>query len=433
MMNSSKARILIGTAASAIAATIAGGAHAQAFYLQEQSVRGQGRAFSGEAADTGVDSLWWNPAGISGMEGTEAAVRASAIIPRGKVVDNGTLIRRPGQAPTPVGGDPLAKNPIDKGLLPSFALAHGFGRLAVGLSVTAPYAFTTNYDADSWARYTADKTKLRTFDIQPSVAFAVTPELHIGGALNIEHADASLSNALPNLSPLLADGRQELKGKGWDLGWSVGAQYRTEVISLGLAYKSSIKHKLKGSVTIDGLLGPLAVQNREVDATATFNTPWMAIGSVRVKATPQLTLNGQVVRYGWEKFDAIRLGAPLNTAIPENYKNSWSYAGGIDYAVSPQWTVRGGVQYGNTPTREGERDARVPDSNRWNFSAGTSVAMSDAITLDGAFSYITFKDAPIDRLTAAYAGTAAQTPIIVNGELQDASALVFSLGARVAF
>lgn len=432
-MKMSKGRILVGTAAGAMAFGIAASANAQAFYLQEQSVRGQGRAFSGEAADTGVDSLWWNPASISGMEGSEAAVRASAIIPRGKVVDNGTVIVRPGQAPRPVGGDPVAKNPINKGLLPSFAVAHGFGRLAVGLSVTAPYSFTTNYDSDSWARYTADKTKLRTFDIQPSVAFAVTPELHIGGALNIEHADASLSNALPNLSPLLADGHQELKGDGWDLGWSVGAQYRTEVVTLGLAYKSSVKHKLKGSVTTEGLLGPLAAQNREVDAVATFNTPWMAIGSIRVKATPQLTLNGQVVRYGWEKFDAIRLGAPLNVAIPENYKNSWSYAGGVDYLVNPQWTVRAGVQYGNTPTRDGERDARVPDSNRWNFSTGTSYAMSDAITLDGAFSYITFKDAPIDRTTAAYAGTAAQTPILVNGELQDASALVFSLGARVAF
>jgi long-chain fatty acid transport protein len=432
-MKTSKGRILVGTAAGALAFGMAASANAQTFYLQEQSVRGQGRAFSGEAADTGVDSLWWNPASISGMEGGEAAVRASGIIPRGEVVDNGTLIVRPGQAPAPVGGNPRAKNPINKGLLPSAAVAYGFGRLAVGLSVTAPYAFTTNYDADSWARYTADKTKLRTFDIQPSVAFAITPELHIGGALNIEYADAELGNALPNLSPLLADGHQNLKGDGWDFGWSAGAQYRTDVVTLGLAYKSSIKHKLKGSVTTEGLLGPLAAQNREVDATATFNTPWMAIGSVRIKATPQFTLNGQVVRYGWEKFDAIRLGAPLNTAIPENYRNSWSYAVGADYLVNPQWTVRAGAQYGETPTRDGDRDARVPDSDRWNFSAGTSFAMSERITVDGAFSYITFKDAPIDRRTAAYAGTAAQTPILVDGELQDASALVFSLGARVAF
>ena len=32
-------------------------AHAAGFYLQEQSARAVGRAFSGEAADTGPDSL----------------------------------------------------------------------------------------------------------------------------------------------------------------------------------------------------------------------------------------------------------------------------------------------------------------------------------------------------------------------------------------
>ncbi|WP_371741615.1 OmpP1/FadL family transporter [Novosphingobium sp. 9U] len=428
-----KGRILVGTAAGAMAFGMAASASAQAFYLQEQSVRGQGRAFSGEAADTGVDSLWWNPASIGGMDGGEAAVHASAILPRGKVVDNGTVIVRPAQAPRSVGGDPVAKNPINNGVLPSGAVAYGNGKIAVGLAISAPYNFTTNYDADSWARYSADKTKLRTFDIQPSVAFMVTPQLSIGAALNVEYADATLSNYLPNLSPLLADGHQTLKGDGWDLGWSAGAQYRTDVVTLGLAYKSSIKHKLSGDVTTEGLLGPLAAQNRVIDTTATFRTPWQAIGSIRVKATPQLTLNGQIVRYGWGKFDDIRLGAPLNVALPENYKNSWTYAGGLDYDVNPQWTVRAGVQYGETPTNDGNRDARVPDSNRWNFSAGTSFKASERFTVDAAASYITFKDAPIDRITAAYAGTAAQTPILTNGELQDASALVFSLGARVAF
>lgn len=432
-MKMTSGRVFLSSAVSFVAMAVAGSAHAQAFYLQEQSVRGQGRAFSGEAADTGVDSLWWNPASIAGMEGGEAAVHASAILPRGKVSDNGTVIVRPASAPASVGGDPVEKNPIDNGVLPSGAIAYGFGKVAVGLAVSAPYNFTTNYAEDSWARYTADKTKLRTFDIQPTLAVAVTPELYLGAALNIEHADATLGNYLPNLSAMLPDGHQTLSGKGWDMGWSVGAQYHTGPLSLGVSYKSSIKHKLKGTVLTEGLLGPLAGQNGEIATRATFSTPWQAIGSIRYNATDRLTLNAQVVRYGWSKFDTIDLGAPINASIPEDYKNSWSYAAGIDYLVNPEWTVRAGVQYGGTPTRDGERDARVPDSNRWNFSAGTSYAVSKAITVDAAASYISFKDAAIDRTTAAYAGTAAQTPILVNGTLTDASALVFSLGARVKF
>ncbi|GFE74494.1 MULTISPECIES: OmpP1/FadL family transporter [Novosphingobium] len=432
-MKRTSGRILLAGTASAIVFGFAGSAHAQAFYLQEQSVRAQGRAFSGEAADTGVDSLWWNPAAIGGLEGGQASVHASVILPRGKVVDDGTVIVRPGQAPAPVGGNGVAKNPINNGVLPSGSIAYGTGKFAFGLTVTSPYSFTTDYDSDSWARYSADKTKLRTIDIQPSVAFQPFEGFYVGAAANVEYVDAALGNYLPNLSPTLADGHQNLKGNGWDVGWSVGAQYHNGPASIGVAYKSAVKHKLKGTLTIDGLLGPLAAQNRTLDATAEFSTPWQAIMSGRIKATKQLTLNAQVVAYGWSKFDSIDLGAPINQSLPENYKDGFSYAFGVDYDVNPKWTVRSGIQYGETPTSNGNRDARVPDSNRWNFSAGTTYNMSEKIAIDAAASYITFKDAPVDRLTAAYAGTAAQTPVITNGRLTDASALVFSLGARVAF
>ena len=88
-----------------------------------------------------------------------------------------------------------------------------------------PFSFTTNYDADSWARYSADKTRLRTIDIQPSIGVELTDWLRVGGALNVEYTDAILSNALPNVSAAQPDGRQELSGDGWDLAIS-GPRFR---------------------------------------------------------------------------------------------------------------------------------------------------------------------------------------------------------------
>jgi long-chain fatty acid transport protein len=427
-------RAALAATASVLAGGIATSAHAAAFYLQEQSVRGAGRAFSGEGADQGAASIWWNPAAIGGMTGGDASIGVSEIMPRGNVDDKGTLIVRPGQAPAPVGGEARSKNPIEDGTLPSGSIAYALTpRLAVGLAVTSPFSFTTNYDASSWARYTADKTKLRTIDLQPTIAFAITPEFSIGGGVNVEHVTASLGNYLPNLSPLLPDGHQTLEGKGWDVGFTVGGQFHTGPVSIGLSYKSSVKHKLNGSVTTEGLLGPIAGSNGTIGTSASFRTPWQAIAGIRFKATDKLTLNGQVVRFGWNKFDEIALGAPINAALPENYGNTWSYAGGVDYAVTPRWTLRAGVQRDETPTQNGARDARVPDSNRWNFAGGTTVALTKGFSVDGAISYIKFKDASIDRTTAAFAGTPVQTPILVNGELDKAHALVLALGGRLTF
>ncbi|MDR6787237.1 long-chain fatty acid transport protein [Sphingomonas sp. BE138] len=428
-------RIAVSLAALAGATALAGVADAQAFYLQEQAARGAGRAFSGEAADTGAASLWWNPAAIAGIEKAEATISTSLILPKGDVVDNGTLIVRPQQAPAPVGGTSPSSNPINKGLLPSGAVAIPLGdRLAVGLAVTSPYSFTTDYDNNSWARYSADRTYLRTFDIQPSLAVAVTDWLRVGGAVNVEHTEASLTNALPNLSAALPDGSQKLAGSGWDVGWTAGFQMHNDWATVGVSYKSAIKHTLKGDLTVGGLLGPLAGQNRTLnDVEASFYTPAQIMVGGRFRATDRLTLNAQTIRYTWEKFDAIRLGAPLNTALPENYRSIWSYAAGLDYAVSPRVTVRAGAQRTLTPTRDGERDARVPDANRWNYAIGGSFDVTPNFSLDAAANYVDFEDTTIDRTTAAYVGSAVQTPILVNGRLEDARAIILSLGGRFRF
>jgi long-chain fatty acid transport protein len=119
--------------------------------------------------------------------------------------------------------------------------------------------------------------------------------------------------------------------------------------------------------------------------------------------------------------------------IPENYRNTYSIAGGIDYALSPRLTLRTGVQRTLTPTQDGQRDARVPDSNRWNYSVGGSYQLTRRFTVDAAAAYIDFADAPIDRITAAYVGTPVQTPVLTSGQLQDAHAVVLSLGGRYRF
>ncbi|RYY05453.1 MAG: aromatic hydrocarbon degradation protein, partial [Alphaproteobacteria bacterium] len=59
--------------------------------------------------------------------------------------------------------------------------------------------------------------------------------------------------------------------------------------------------------------------------------------------------------------------------------------------------------------------------------------LSPRFAIDGAANYVDFTDASIDRVTAAYAGTVVQTPIITNGELRNAHAVVLSLGGRFSF
>jgi long-chain fatty acid transport protein len=135
-MNTS--RLLLAGAASAVAVAAASPAAAQAYYLQEQSARAAGRAYSGEAADTGVSSLWWNSAAIA-RSGREVTASIHAVAVGSEVKNTGSTLTYPGDVTVPVSGND-ANSPIESGLVPNFAIATPVGdRFAVGLAIAAPY------------------------------------------------------------------------------------------------------------------------------------------------------------------------------------------------------------------------------------------------------------------------------------------------------
>jgi long-chain fatty acid transport protein len=426
-------RIALVALASAAGMALAGPAAAAGFYIQEQSVRGTGRAYSGETADTGVASLWWNPAAIA-RSGREVYTGIYGIFVEGEVSDRGSTKTFPGGTTVPIGGEPLAFNPILNGVVPNFDIASPIGdRFAVGVSAHAPFELTTKYDGAAFTRYDALKSRLNTVDAQFTGAMKVTDWLDLGVSVDAVYADATLDNALPNLSPLLPDGYQRLTGDGWNVGWSVGAQVHYDRWSIGAAYRSSIDHDLSGTASVSGLLGPLAVGNFSADAKAHFKTPWIWSFGVRYRVTDKLTLNGQVQQVGWSEFNAIRVETPAGAqAIPQDYHDVTGGGIGADYAVNPQLTLRAGVQFDPTPTPDVGRTARVPDGDRWLFGVGASAKVARATTIDASFAYIDFQDSTINRTDPFFVGTPAAVTTNLRGRVT-ATGYVLGFGLRQGF
>lgn len=409
-------------------------AQAAGFYIQEQSVRGTGRAYSGEVADQGVESLWWNPAAIA-RSGREAYLGAHGVFVDGRATNRSSTVTYPGGLTLPAGGEPRQFKPISTSLVPNAAVAVPVGdRFAVGLSLTAPFDFATKYSPRGWTRYDALTSQLITANLQLTGAMKVNDWLDLGAAADAEYAKAHLSNASPNLSPLLPDGFTELRGHGWDWGWSVGAQAHFDRLTLGASYRSKIDHKLDGSVLATGLLPPLpAGANGRTAASASFTTPWIATLGARYALSDQLTLDAQVQRFGWSEFDAIRIRTPAGAqALAQNYKDTTSGAVGLDYAVSPALTLRAGVQYDPTPTPNLGRTARVPDGDRWLYGVGATASVTRRLKLDAAFAYIDFKNTTVDHASTFYAGTPAATTSHVVGGVRG-TGYVLSLGLRSSF
>lgn len=410
-------------------------ASAAGFYIQEQSARGAGRAYSGEAADTGVESIWWNPAAIARLRTPQAYVGGQAILVDARVDDAGSTLQRPGQPPASVGGQPRQSKTLQPGVAPSAGVAYPLGdRFAIGLSVTAPFNFTNKYGGASWTRYDALKSRVTDANVEVLGAARVSDHLDLGLGLDAQYASATLTQALPNLSPLAPDALQRLSGHGWDYGWDAGAQYHpSDRLTLAASYRSKIGHTLRGDVSVAGLLGPLAGSNLAAAGAATFNTPAMATLGARWKATDRLWLNAQVQRVGWSQFRAITVKLAGATQVtPQDYRSTTTVALGADYALAPDWTLRGGVQRDPTPTPDASRSTRVPDGDRWLFGVGASHRLSNGATVEINADYIAFAKSRVNRNDVAFAGTPVATPVSLRGAVSG-DALVLGAGLNWRF
>ncbi|WP_426023983.1 OmpP1/FadL family transporter [Brevundimonas sp. PWP3-1b1] len=434
---------------TALLAGVAAPAMAGSFYVQEQSTRGQGRANSGEGADKGVQSLWWNPAAIAGTQrevymGMHGLVLDSDVDDRGSSVTYNVPVAGVGVVSNtvPVNGDPHVHEVVESGIVPNFAVSMPIGdRFNVGLAVQAPYNFTTKYEPTDFARYDALTSELRSANVSLVAAMTVTDWLDIGAGFDAQYAKATLSSALPNvaipagLSPAYVlspstDGRNDLEGDGWDYGWNAGAQMHFGKLDLGLSYRSKIEHELEGSVNISGLTGVLADANISADGGASFTTPWYATVSARYAVNDRLTLNAQVNQIGWSEFDAIRVAyTGGGSTIVQDYDDVTTGAIGFDYKIDPTMTVRAGLGYDPTPTPDDHRTARIPDGDRFLYTAGLSKTVG-SMTFDGAVTYIDIDTAQINDTRDVYANG-----LVISNLRGEATGygVGFSMGATWAF
>lgn len=409
----------------------AGGASANGFAVNEISVTGLGRANSGEVAQSGVDGLWWNPAAIAGgPRGVSFGVHRRN--DSSEFSNVGTTITRPiapGGLTLPVGGTSPVSDVSQDFTAPYLAAALPIGdRFALGATVSKPFRLKTQFGPASWNRYDTIRSKIEVTEIQGVAALKATDWLDLGLGVTANYNDAYLDQAYPNLNPAQADGVSKLAADGWNWGWTLGAQAHFEQLTLGLSYRSAVKHKLDGTLALSGLQAPLDTANFAAPAEVRFTTRSTITAGARYALTPATTLNGQVIFSNWSVYDFIDVGFAGQTAsIPQNFKDTTSFAVGVDQALSPTWTVRAGVQYDPTPTHDSLREPGVFDSKRWTYAVGATARLQGGLAVHGALAYTKFADENLKDLDVFYGGTPAQTTVPTSGAFE-AHSVTASIG-----
>lgn len=401
--------IFLTGAMAASAPALAGG-----FYLQEQSPVEIGRALSGGAA-AGDDpsTIYFNPAAMTQLQGVQVSAGGSALMASAHQTNRGSFRTIPGSpVRVPLSGND-GGNPFDSVIpVPSFyTSAQISDRLWLGLGVNAPFGLKLEYDDGFFGRYDSLYTNLKTYNIQPSAAYKLTDNLSIGGGVDVQYVKATLTNALPQLSPLIpTDGFARLKGNDWTVGWNAGLFYTTGDTNFGIHYRSGINHKLTGTQTISGLVGPIAAANGELAGTVPLHLPDIVTVSMMHKLTPNLRAMITGKWYNWSRFKGIAVTTANGTTNKElDYRDSYSVSVGGEYDVSPALTLRAGTMFDRTPTNPQHLTTRVPDGDRVWLTGGATWNLSPAVALNVSYAHTFVEKANIIRPDSYFPAPATVT------------------------
>ncbi len=276
---------------SALGMAVIGGLCAQSalasgyhFGSQSASAQGTANANTAEASDASV--LFYNPAGMTRLDGTQASGVLNVVLPKGTFEDQGSIT----SFGLPTKGGNGGKF-VHTTAVPHAYLTHKLSNeLSVGMALFVPFGSKSEYDKDWAGRYNSIGTELKTIALNPSIAFKVNEKLSVGAGLTAQYIEGNLAKGadfgsgalgliveqevakaaaatptvpLPMIRAAVLNklggiiqavsgnptysGGVEVEGKDWGLGFNMGLMYSpNQDTRFGIAYRSKISHKLKG-------------------------------------------------------------------------------------------------------------------------------------------------------------------------------------------
>jgi long-chain fatty acid transport protein len=423
-------------ASAAITETQAGG-----FGVREQSTEFQGESFAGTAAGGALSSMFWNPAAAAAKDGINSEASYTFFLPDASITaTGGALASGPFSGPGTNGG----QFGHDAWAPASYVNYQINDRLYAGLALNSPFGFAVKpsnlYDGSPLV----ETTKIFSFDINPNLAYKLTPDITVGAGIQIEYLHEHVtSGAFPpflNFALGVGAGLPPVTGGSVDVAdWGVGAMAGaiwtpTATTTLGLGYRSPIDFDLHGGCKGTSLQN-FAVNNFAGCGTyqtvnGKLTTPDTLTFSVRQDLNERFTVLGTIEWQGWSRIQPsvsyTNNGTPILYS-PVGFDDDWFFAIGAEYKYSPYLTLRAGLSYEKAPVTDSNRTFFLPDADRWTPSVGASYKYSDKITIDVAYSHIFLKDAPITQ--GAGALSALTGPILLTADAQT-NVDVFSLGLK---
>ncbi|UJF25042.1 OmpP1/FadL family transporter [Suttonella sp. R2A3] len=405
-----------------VMSTIAGqAAFASGYHFGTQSIAAQSTSNASSAEADSPATIFYNPAGLSHLKGTQVTANVVSVFPSVKYSNAKGKASGSAIPPTERSEGKITDPPV---IVPHIYASHEITpQLTAGLGIYVPFGTSSSYEDNSVMRYSIKSTDLATIDINPTIAYDFGNGHSVAVGVIGQYMDAELQKNT-NIAGMLgapvgsADIGTTISGDDWGIGYNLGWMWDiNDSARIGLSYRSKIKHTLEGSATKEaigpafagGVPAPLQPLLAKEKASVDIVTPESLSLHGMVKVDPQLDLFADVTWTKHSRFDNldIELESGKKVSFKPNWRDTYKVALGAAYQLNDQWQLRGGVAYDKSPVRGPEdRLATMPDNDRIWLSLGAKYDISEQHSLNFAYSYLHIKDASVDYNDASTHTTA---------------------------
>ena len=367
-----------------VGSTLYAGGYRVAIQGQKQLAMGH----TGVAVISSAESLFFNPAGMSFLDGKmNFSIGVSGII--GETTYENSAFGYQATTDNPL-GTPFSV----------YATYKANDWLSFGLAVYTPYGSTVKWEDDWEGSHLVNNIDLKAIFFQPTVAVKVSDMLSVG--LGFIYANGSVEFN-KNLSRSLVDVNGDrtnvtIQEKGITAyGYSFGVMLKPcDHLNLGFNYRSKVIMEVEGG-DADFENVPTSLPSDLSDGNFDAELPMPAEITVGLSYNykDKLTFAFDYNLTQWSEYEALVVtfdNAVGTSTSLRNYQDSNTYRFGLEYKATKKITARGGVYFDESPVQDGYFAPETPRNDSVGYTAGFSYQVNDKLSIDTSFLYLHFEE-----------------------------------------
>lgn len=336
------------------------------FQLNEHSASamGMGNAYTAHVND--ASAIYFNPGGLGFLEGQNFVAGVTFVNPHfsWEALDGSDKVD--------------AKNKLLP--IPAFFYTKQLSdKITVGFGSFTPYGLETDWPTGWAGTQLADRTRIETFYLSPTVGIKLTDNFSIGFQANMVLADVLITKKIGFIDSF-GDVRMSGDGTGW--GGSFGFMWKVnDKFNVGGSWRSSVKIDFEGEADFDNIPTTFLpiLYDGNINAGVELPETWTLAFSYQYNK--KLLFAFDFFHTGWSSYDLLTVtradtGFPLSS-VRKEWTDVNQYKFGVKYILNDKYTLYGGYIYDETPAPDHTADPSLPDSSRNDFTAGLDWKVGD--------------------------------------------------------